>query len=233
MKIFEIIHASCKGIKQDALPYQDYLMVEDNENCLIATLSDGLGSSKYSSEGAQIACQVIVDYFKSTSNQQVVVNSMNECLLLSWEKRVRGKSNIIADFRTTNSFVVVLKDEKRVIVGQIGDSLVAYKIDEGMVKMSVSDKDFLNETDCLGGRKTSRYELTEYQYHNDFTFLIASDGFGDELISDKMDLLFDYFKTKYCKISRKNRNYELKKEIKQFLNEKNDDDKSVIFVWTK
>jgi serine/threonine protein phosphatase PrpC len=98
---------------------------------------------------------------------------------------------------------------------------------------SISNKDFLNETDCLGGRKNQKYELTSHQYNNNLEFLIASDGFGDELISDKMDLLFDYFKTKYGKISRKNRNHELKKEIKQFLNEKNNDDKSVIFVWTK
>jgi serine/threonine protein phosphatase PrpC len=221
------------GKRKGNHPYQDYLIVDDNDNCLIATLSDGLGSSLHSSEGAQIACRTIVDYFKSNLNQQFDSNYINECILKEWEIRVREKSQAIAEYRTTNSFIVVLKKEKRVIVGQIGDSLVAYRMDGNMMQMSISDKDFLNETNCLGGRKNQKYELSSHQYHNNLSFLITSDGFGDELISDKMDLLFDYFKTKYSKISRENRNHELKKEIKQFLNEKNNDDKSVIFVWTK
>jgi serine/threonine protein phosphatase PrpC len=206
------------GMKKDNHPYQDYLIVEDNDDCLIATLSDGLGSSLHSSEGAQIACRTIVDYFKNALNQPFDTNCINEYILREWESRIREKSQVIADYRTTNSFVVVLKKTKRIIVGQIGDSLVAYRMDGNRIQMSISDKDFLNETDCLGNRKNPKYELNSYQYQNNLEFLIASDGFGDELISDKMDSLFDYFKTKYAKISRKNRNHELKTEIKQYLN---------------
>jgi serine/threonine protein phosphatase PrpC len=230
---FEIIHASCMGMKKDNHPYQDYVIVEDNDNYLIATLSDGLGSSPHASEGARIACMTIADYFKNRLSQPFDANNINEHIVKEWESRIREKSQIIVDFRTTNSFVIVLKTEKRVIVGQIGDSLIVYRMDVNKIQISTPEKDFINETDCLGGKKNQKYELTSHQYNNNLEFLIASDGFGDELISDKMESLFHYLKTKYEKISRKDRNHVLKKEIKQFLNEKNNDDKSVIFVWTK
>jgi serine/threonine protein phosphatase PrpC len=126
------------GEKKDNHPYQDYLIVDENDDYLIATLSDGLGSSLHSEEGAQIACRTIVDYFKNVLNQQFDLNGINEYILQEWEKRVSEKSQIVADYRTTNSFIVVLKKEKRLIVGQIGDSLVAFRMDGDRIQMSIS-----------------------------------------------------------------------------------------------
>jgi serine/threonine protein phosphatase PrpC len=227
---FEILSATFKGVKPETTPNQDCLRIEENNDFLVATISDGLGSADKSQIGAQIACDVVVNYFKS--NRGIKSEKISESILSEWKRRIETKPLKIHDYQTTNSFIVVLKNENKIITGRIGDVLVSLKFDGKIYTTNYSEKDFINETETLS-TKNKNYTIDIFESKQTVDFLIASDGIGDELLPEKMNELFDYLKNKYHKISKRRRCFVFKEEIKNVFCEKNNDDKTIIFVWTK
>lgn len=226
-----VIQASIKGEKKEGIPNQDYIQVIEFDDLLIATVSDGLGSSKKSNVGAKLACRVVIEEvqdFQLTSDLQL----LNGRIKSRWENEINKLSDSIIDYRTTNTFVAIFKNDKRIIVGQLGDVLVSLRIDGLFRHLQSTTKDFSNETDCLGSGRNENYNLALYEFGHSFDFLIATDGIGDEIQTEKIEPLHDYFKNKYKSINESYRNDVLKHEIKEFVNEKNNDDKSLVFIWS-
>ena len=221
-----IIQASIRGDKHETIPNQDYINVFENDEFLITTVSDGLGSSKNSLEGAQIACKSVIDEiqnFQISSELQFLNNR---------KKEIESISSSIGDYRTTNSFIAVFKKEKKIIVGQIGDVLVSLRMDGLFRYLESTSKDFSNETVCLGSGRDENFKLALFEFGHTFDFLIATDGIADELQTEKIETLHDYFKNKFQNIEESRRNDALKCDLEEFLNEKNNDDKSMIFIWS-
>jgi len=227
----EIIQATCIGIKPEGIPNQDCILIYENNKLLIITVSDGLGSSINSLEGAQLACKVVVDYFRE-DGQNISPAFLSKTIPQEWERLISERAGDRKDYRTTNSFVIILKHEKKIIIGRLGDVLVAVRVDGLFIPISSFEKEFINETECLGSNGNPEYEILLHDFQNSFELLMASDGIGDELVNDKVELLFDYLKTKYASIKRKKRNYLLENEILQTLTDKNNDDKSLVFAWS-
>ncbi|PJE46492.1 MAG: hypothetical protein CUR34_07595 [Sediminibacterium sp.] len=226
-----IIQASIHGDKQEGIPNQDYIGVFENEEFLITTVSDGLGSSKNSLEGALIACKVVIDEiqnFELSSELQFLNNKIKK----KWEKEIESLSNNVSDFRTTNSFIAVFKKEKKIIVGQIGDVLVSIRMDGLFRYLESTNKDFSNETVCLGSGRDENFKIALFEFGYTFDFLIATDGIADELQTEKIETLHDYFKVKFQNIEESRRNDVLQLELEEFLNKKNNDDKSMLFIWS-
>jgi serine/threonine protein phosphatase PrpC len=226
-----IIQASIHGDKHDGIPNQDYIAVFENDEFLITTVSDGLGSSKNSLEGAQIACKSVIDEIQNcelSSELQFLNNKIKE----KWIKEIESISNNVSDFRTTNSFIAVFKKEKKIIVGQLGDVLVSLRMDGLFRYLESTSKDFSNETVCLGSGRDENFKLALFEFGHTFDFLIATDGIADELQTEKIETLHDYFKVKFQNIEESRRNDVLQLELEEFLNDKNNDDKSMIFIWS-
>ena len=226
-----IIQASIRGDKEESIPNQDYIDLFENEDVLIATVSDGLGSSKKSLDGAKIACKIVIQElqsFQTFSNLQL----LNELIIMCWEKEIKRLSDSLSDYRTTNSFVAVFKKSQKIIVGQLGDGLVSLRIDGLFRYLQSATKDFSNETECLGSGRNDNFNIALYEFGHSFDFLITTDGIGDELEIEKNETLHDYLKNKFKDIDPSIRNDILKQEIEDFVNEKNNDDKSLIFIWT-
>ncbi len=225
-----VIQASIRGNKKEDIPNQDYIDFFDNEELLIATVSDGLGSSKNSMHGAIIACKAIIDEIQ---NFQVLsdLQLLDGYIRKRWENEIKQLSNSIIDYRTTNSFIAVFKKDKKIIVGQLGDVLVSLRIDGLFRYLQSTSKDFSNETDCLGSGRNEHFNLAIYEFGHSFDFLIATDGVADELQTEKIESFHDYLKSKFENIEMELRNEVLKKEIEEFINKKNNDDKSLIFIW--
>lgn len=226
-----IIQANIRGDKPETIPNQDYINVFENDDFLIATVSDGLGSSKNSLEGAQIACKSVIEEiqnFQLSSELLLLNNKIKE----KWIKEIESISSSISDYRTTNSFIAVFKKEKKIIVGQIGDVLVSLRMDGLFRYLESTSKDFSNETVCLGSGRDENFKLALFEFGHTFDFLIATDGIGDEIQTEKIEALHDYFKNKFQSIEALERNDVLKNEIEEFITEKNNDDKSLVFIWT-
>lgn len=227
----DLIKATSKGDKDENIPNQDYIKFFEDDNLLVVAISDGLGSSKNSLEGAQEACKIVISEIKKIEEIEEI-NFLSETILYKWEKSIESKLGNAKDYRTTNSFIAVMKNSNKIIIGQLGDVFVSIRIDGLFRYLGSNEKDFINETSCLGSGRYENYKMAIFDFSHSFDFLIASDGIGDELLEDKNEMLHNYFINKYQNIPAPKRNKVLKKEIAEFLNEKNNDDKSLVFVWT-
>lgn len=230
MKAFNVIYASCKGQKED-YPYQDYIKVVETDDYLLAALADGLGSSKQSSRGACLICDVLADLFSKYDRETSSVGIVFQDAVEEWYKRLAQKDVNSKECLTTSSVLFVDKIGGEATFGHIGDSLIAFRKGEEPIQSLSEEKDFLNETDCIGTSKHPQYAIEEVKIDSSLDFIIASDGFGDELIVEKMDQLFNYFIVKYSGIKSDKRNKTLKLELSSTMQNKNNDDKSVIFGW--
>lgn len=227
-----VIQASVRGNKDKGVPNQDYIDLFENEDILIATISDGLGSSKNSLDGAKIACKAVIEQvqnFHDFSNLKL----LDEFIRAQWKKEISEMSDSFTEFRTTNSFVAVFKKARKIIVGQLGDVLVSLRIDGLFRYLQSTSKDFSNETECLGSDRNEYFNLVIYEFGHFFDFLIATDGVADELQSEKIEPFHDYLKYKFQNIEVELRNNLLQNEIEEFIEEKNNDDKSLVFIWSK
>lgn len=227
---YDIIYASCKGQKEDH-PYQDFIKVSETDRYLLATLADGLGSSKQSSRGACLICDVLTDLFANFDPKTLSVKDILQDAVEEWYKRLEQKEVSPKECLTTSSVLFVDKNNHKATFGHIGDSLIAFRKGDSPIVSLSEEKDFLNETNCIGTSKHPRYDIEEVDIDPTLDFIIASDGFGDELIVEKMDQLFNYFIVKYSRTKPDKRNKALKIELSSTMKDKNNDDKSVIFGW--
>lgn len=230
-QIISYIQATVSGDKPDNIPNQDYLQVFENETIFVGSVSDGLGSSLHSKDGARLACQCVIDILKK-ENSEVDFNALSDKLTKQWQHLVKQNNGLIKDYRTTNSFVSVFKKEKTLIAGQLGDVMISLRIDGLFRHFETTQKEFSNETDCLGSGKYERYKIAKYEFGHSFDFLIATDGISDEIEPLKLEAFQNYLKDKFQNISLENRNSELQSEIEILMRDKNNDDKSLLYTWT-
>lgn len=230
-QIISYIQATVPGDKPDNLPNQDYIQVFENDTIFIGSVSDGLGSSLRSNDGARMACECVVDILKN-ENSEVDLNTLSDKITKQWQHLVEQNNGLIRDYRTTNSFVSVFKKEKIILAGQLGDVMISLRIDGLFRHFETTQKEFSNETDCLGSGKNERYKIAKYEFGHSFDFLIATDGISDEIDPLKLEAFQKYLKDKFQNVSTDKRNIELQSEIENIMKDKNNDDKSLLYTWT-
>ncbi|MBD3724156.1 MAG: protein phosphatase 2C domain-containing protein [Flavobacteriaceae bacterium] len=230
-QIISYIQATVPGDKPDNLPNQDYIQVFENDTIYIGSVSDGLGSSLHSKDGARLACECVIEILKN-ENSKVDFNALSDKITKHWQHLVEQNKGLIKDYRTTNSFVSVFKKEKLILAGQLGDVMISLRIDGLFRHFEITQKEFSNETDCLGSGKNERYKIAKYEFGHSFDFLIATDGISDEIEPLKLEAFQNYLKDKFQNVSTDNRNIELQSEIENIMKDKNNDDKSLLYTWT-
>lgn len=225
------IQATVPGEKPDNIPNQDYIQVFENDTIFIGSVSDGLGSSIHSKDGARLACECVIDILKN-ENSKIGFNTLSDKITKQWQHLVEQNNGHIKDYRTTNSFISVFKKEKIIIAGQLGDVMISLRIDGLFRHFETTQKEFSNETDCLGSGKNERYKIAKYEFGRSFDFVIATDGISDEIEPLKLEAFQNYLKDKFQNVSIDNRNFELQSEIENIMKDKNNDDKSLLYSWT-
>lgn len=230
-QIISYIQATISGDKPDNIPNQDYILVFEDDTIFIGSVSDGLGSSIHSKEGARLACECVIDIMKKKVSE-IDFNTLSDKITKQWQHLVEQNNGLIKDYRTTNSFITVFKKEKIILAGQLGDVMISIRIDGLFRHFEATQKEFSNETDCLGTGKNERYKIAKYEFGHSFDFLIATDGISDEIEPLKLEAFQNYLKDKFQNISLENRNSELQSEIEIIMRDKNNDDKSLLYTWT-
>jgi hypothetical protein len=224
------IQATVSGDKPDNIPNQDFIQVFENERIFIGSVSDGLGSSLHSNYGARLACECVIDILKK-ENSEVDFNTLSDKITNQWQHLVELNNGLIKDYRTTNSFISVFKNEKIIVAGQLGDVMISLRIDGLFRHFETTKKEFSNETDCLGSGKNERYKIAKYEFGHSFDFLMATDGISDEIEPLKFEAFQNYLKDKFQNMSIDKRNIELQSEIEIIMTDKNNDDKSILYTW--
>jgi serine/threonine protein phosphatase PrpC len=226
-----VIQASIRGAKDEGIPNQDYIAQLEDDRILIATVSDGLGSSNNSHAGAELACRNVINQLQKCLDSSEY-QSLGHLLPETWYSHVIQLNGPISSFRTANSFVAVMKREGKIVTGQLGDVLISLRVDGSSQLLPSTQKDFSNETECLGSGKPEEYQISIFDFKLSYDFLIATDGIADDLQPDKLDAFHEYLKAKYKQIDPSQRNHILMHEVENALSPLNNDDKSMIFVWT-
>ena len=127
-QIISYIQATVPGDKPDNLLNQDYIQVFENDTIFIGSVSDGLGSSLHSNDGARLACECVIDILKN-ENSDVGFNTLSDKITEQWQHLIKQNNGLIKDYRTTNSFISVFKSEKIILAGQLGDVMISLRID--------------------------------------------------------------------------------------------------------
>ncbi len=227
-----IIHASCKGKKGD-LPYQDYVSVQKYQSYSFAVVADGLGSSRSSARGANMICSLLADCFNSVAGFLFDIREVTDNAITKWYAHFADLEIPTKDCLTTCSFVLIDLVHNIAKVGCVGDSPVFYRFNGGPIVSTFINKDFLNETSCIGTQEKPHFDIKEIPFATAFDFMLCSDGFGEEIIVEKVDALFDYLIHKYSAISTEKRDKILKQELVSSMQDKNNDDKSIVFGWIR
>lgn len=217
-----IIKTSLRGAKP---VNQDAIRVYSDGALIGLCVADGLGSSPHSEVGSRLACQSFMDCVRKSRKHglPLVFSDISN----KWKALVTNKGFSTDECLTTCSFVLVDTVTNRILEAHVGDSGTILCID-GTVCDLREEKDFLNETQPLG---RAPFKVSRWKYEKDFCILMASDGISDELDTEKLPELLDYFREKYETIASNRRNILFSSEIRGSLSKKNNDDKSVICVW--
>lgn len=211
------------------------MFVRKTGDCLVVVVADGLGSCPYSHIGAQTLCHVISRCCADFATDIGGWEFLSETIPRFWRERIKSKAQLddIRDFSSVCGFLYINTKSCAGVAGRKGDISILSQTDDGSA-ISVfpqTDKEFLNETECLCGRNGERLELRPLAFKKTFAFLIATDGIGDELDAKQYDGLFAYLKGKYAVVKPQHRDRFFKREIKQVFGNKNNDDKTVLFGW--
>ena len=110
--------------------------------------------------------------------------------------------------------------------------MISLRIDGLFRHFETTQKEFSNETNCLGSGRNEVYKLAKYDFGYSFDFIIATDGISDEIDPTKLEAFQNYLKDRFQVVSLENRNNELQSEIENIMKDKNNDDKSLVYTWT-
>lgn len=175
--------------KQDGdTPCQDYGLIKENDQCIVACLADGLGSLKYS----HIASKLVVE---SVTSLLVDYNFEEDNLIQLKQQILNVAKNSVNDYcrdhqmdsnqmDCTLLFVVVLKQKQQYIYGQLGDGAicVVYKDHGIQLGTKTLESGFSNMTKTIFSSDALDYFKLEKTDINDiYGFMMTTDGLKNEI----------------------------------------------------
>jgi len=213
--------------KKNKLPNQDAWAYRHYNWGSVVSVSDGLGSKKHSDLGAQQACYAVLNAaselakFSFASHDQLVV-----LIHQIWLKSLGSYSP--NDCAATCLFVVQFGD--KVILGQLGDGLVAAMGNDGMYEHIAEDKSvgFSNLTACLySDVMASDWKIIELSTKDFNRFLLCTDGISDDLPPESYEPFCKDFIDGHRHLSPKKRNKSIKKMLSGWPVSGHTDDKTI------
>lgn len=181
-----------KGIShvQNGTNCQDSVLIFENEDCIVASLADGLGSLKYSEVAAQTATETVCNFFFELKNPFEKFDTKEDLaqhILDAVVMNIQDKANVMGvplnEMDCTLVFVCVLKRPKQAIIGRLGDSAIcviaenkAIAINDG--NKSANGTNAIFDNDAIENFDIKTLDLEE---KNIYGFILSSDGLENEL----------------------------------------------------
>ncbi|MBK6978908.1 MAG: protein phosphatase 2C domain-containing protein [Cytophagaceae bacterium] len=82
----------------------------ENDTIFVGSVSDGLGSSLYSKDGARLACECMIDILKN-ENSEVDFNALSDKITKHWQQLVEQNNGVIQGLQN-NKFVLSVSKRK-------------------------------------------------------------------------------------------------------------------------
>lgn len=211
------LHESIGLCSQDSYAY-----CQNGKNACAFAVADGVSTCQNAKAGSVLAVHTVCNLLDSTENETVA--DIKKKIVSSWKASVASQWN---DYGTTLNFVYVF--EGKIIVGKLGDGIVAAKLQNRMITLCDDTPFYSNETFALGERvPSSAFEVQEITLDN-ATFvdvLLMTDGITKEMDVSMLQGFMQYISENYL-------NETFSKELENWmseLNKKNDDDKTLLFA---
>lgn len=181
-----------KGIShvQNSTDCQDSVLIYEDEDCIVASLADGLGSLKYSEVAAQTATETVCKCFSELNNpreqfgtKEDLAQYILDAAVMNIQHKAIGMGVPLNEMDCTLIFVCVLKKIDYAIIGRLGDSAVcviaepkSYAVNDGNKSANgtnaILDKDAINHFDI---------QILDLDKNNIYGFILSSDGLENEL----------------------------------------------------
>ena len=178
--------------KKMNMPCQDVVKTQCLDNGCIIVLSDGAGSCAFSEYGANITCDLILNYFKQNFSyifdldskivQEKIIHRIRTRLGL----KAKSLDSIKEELSSTLCFVAI--NDNKFIIGHIGDGIIG-AIRKNKEPSLISDSErgeFANTTHFTTSRNYHAHFRLYKGYIEDInSFFIMSDGGADCLFNKK------------------------------------------------
>ena len=178
---------------------QDCVLVQNGKRCLVAVLSDGIGSREYSEVAAETTVTALCGFFAECNLDALNLIFLNavsqekceqfkQYLVFELGKAVRAKADnlgiALANMDCTLVFVCVAFDRNQALVGRVGDSAVCVIRREGKSE-SIADSGFSsNRTHTLleaDAPRQMELRVIDLSDEDIAGFILTSDGLNNEL----------------------------------------------------
>lgn len=217
----------------EGLENQDAIMALRNRQFSLGVVCDGMGSKKYSSQGAKAAT---VSVSLALQNWMVNGNRVQERLLKlihqDWNIRIEQYGGREA---ATTCLFACIDEQGNGIAAQLGDGLIVWTREgKELRRLEEKNREYVNETTGLGiakDLKSWRSFVIEGFHEGDVIFLF-SDGISESVEPEQLNGFFHYLKGSYCKWPLRWRRRKLRKSLKDWPNPAHVDDKSVCILWS-
>lgn len=214
---------------------QDSFIIREYSFGKIMAVADGLGTLKNSHIGSKMACEAVCEAGKIwVKNNDKDIRNLIKLIHVLWEIKISPYDK--NDCGTTCLFSIVINDERRVVIGQVGDGLLAYIKSNKLTVLKEKKEDFLNITTSMHNvRKFSQWTYDEFILEDDeLTLLICTDGISEDIMENKeKEFILELKSILKYKKSMKQRNKILKSILKNWKTPYSDDDKTIIFYVEK
>lgn len=173
-------HYSLRGQdhRRSRLPNQDAGRVWRSASGVMVAVADGLGSRPLSHRGARAAVQAAYRAVQAW-RKQPGAGQRELVLLIEAYWRLLIAPGTPDDVATTLAFAACFNGQ--VILGTLGDGLVAASTEEGLITLTAPEGDFLNQTLALG----TAHKLSDWQVRvlseRRCLALVSTDGFASDL----------------------------------------------------
>lgn len=181
--------------KRENFPCQDMAVVKENNDVIVAVLSDGLGQLEYSGMAADAITKSLSIYFLKEYKQfrkgQFKKELLKETILTECRRAIQrcsDSSNIsMSKMDCTLLFVVLFKDASQFICGQLGDGAICFvNSHQGFLTRSSDDKfkatSNLTKT-VLSKDALDYFDLQIYSAEDFMGFFLSTDGLENEIYS--------------------------------------------------
>ena len=181
--------------KRGNSPCQDMAAVKENNDVIVAVLSDGLGQFQYSKIAAAAVTESLSAYlikeYEQFREEPFRKEELKKVILAEGERAIRECSdslNIsISKMDCTLLLVVLFKDTSQVICGQLGDGAICVvNSHQGGMMISLDDKfkatSNLTKT-VLSKDALAYFKLQTYAIKDIMGFFLTTDGLENEVYS--------------------------------------------------
>jgi hypothetical protein len=220
------------GNRRRHVPKQDAWLGTAGRFGSLVVVADGLGSSQHSRTGAIAACRAAHRAVKETAADGLPdPAALFARLEEHWRHAIAPLDP--ADCQTT-LLLSLVHSSGGVLLGQIGDGLLAFAAGRRAEPLVPDRAGFGNETDALGisGRRPARHTRWVPSPPAGFRVFLATDGVADDLRPELVGGFVAYLADEFGQLPARERHRRLTAELRGWPTPRHFDDKTLALHWS-